>query len=108
MPKSLLFFLILMMNIKPLGDRVVVKPLKKEEKTASGIVLPDTVEKEQKAEGEIVAVGPGKLLESGLRASMEVKVGDHVLFEKWGGEEVEIDHAEYKIVSAEKILAILA
>ena len=96
-----------MNKIKPLGDRVVVKPLEKEEVTASGIVLPDTVEKEKKAEGEVIAVGPGKILESGARGPMEVKVGDLVLFEKWGGEEVEIDEVEYKIVSAEKILAIL-
>lgn len=95
------------MNIKPLGDRVVVKPLPKEEMTASGIVLPDTVEKEKKAEGEVIAVGPGKILENGARAAMEVQVGDRVLFEKWGGEEVEVDTVEYKIVSADKILAIL-
>ena len=96
-----------MNKIKPLGDRVVIKPLEKEEVTASGIVLPDTVEKEKKAEGEVVAVGPGKLLENGSRGAMDVKVGDMILFEKWGGEEVEIDKVEYKIVSAEKILAIL-
>ncbi|MEK7623863.1 MAG: co-chaperone GroES [Patescibacteria group bacterium] len=94
-------------KIKPLGDRVVIKPLEKEEITASGIVLPDTVEKEKKAEGVIIAVGLGKLLDNGTRAVMEVKVGDVVLFEKWGGEEVEIDDVEYKIVSAEKILAVL-
>ena len=96
-----------MLKIKPLGDRVVIKPLEKEEVTASGIVLPDTVEAEKKAEGEVMATGPGKMLDNGTRAVMEVKVGDHVLFEKWGGEEVEIDEVEYKIVSAEKILAIL-
>jgi chaperonin GroES len=96
-----------MQKIKPLGDHVVVKQLKKEEVTASGIVLPDIVEKEKKAEGEVVAVGPGKLLENGSRGAMDVKVGDVVIFEKWGGEEVEIEKVEYKIVSAEKILAIL-
>lgn len=96
------------MNIRPLGDRVVVKPVKEEEVTKSGIVLPDTVDKEKKAEGEIVAVGPGKLLESGARAAMEVSVGDRVLFEKWGAEEVEVDGVEYKILSQEKILAIMA
>ena len=96
-----------MMKIKPLGDHVVVKPIEKEEVTASGIVLPDTVEKEKKAEGEVVAVGPGKLLESGSRAPLEVAVGDRILFEKWGGEEVEVDKVEYKIISADKILAIL-
>lgn len=96
------------MNIRPLGDRVVVMPVKEEEMTKSGIVLPDTIEKEKKAEGEVVAVGPGKLLDSGVRAAMEVKVGDRVLFEKWGAEEVEIEGVEYKILSQEKILAVMA
>lgn len=95
------------MNIRPLGDRVVVLPVKEEEVTKSGIVLPDTVDKEKKAEGEVVAVGPGKLLDSGARAAMEVKVGDRVLFEKWGAEEVTIEGVEYKILSQEKILAIM-
>jgi len=95
------------MNIQPLGDRVVIQQLKQEEVTASGIVLPDTVDKEKKAEGKVLAVGPGKMLESGTRSAMEVKVGDVVLFEKWGGEEVEVDKVEYKIVSQDKILAIL-
>jgi len=95
------------MNIQPLGDRVVIQQLKQEEVTASGIVLPDTVDKEKKAEGKVMAIGPGKMLESGARSTMEVKVGDLVLFEKWGGEEVEVDKEEYKIVSQDKILAIL-
>ena len=95
------------MNIKPLGNNVVVKQLKEEEITASGIVLPDTVDKEKKAEGEVIAVGPGKMLENGTRAVIDVKVGDRVIFEKWGGEEVEVDKVEYKIVDAEKILAVL-
>lgn len=95
------------MNIKPLGDHVVIKLVKEEEITASGIVLPDTVDKEKKAEGEIIAVGPGKLLETGSRGTMEVKVGDRVLIKKWGGDEVEVEKVEYKIVSQEDILAIL-
>jgi len=95
------------MNIRPLGDRVLVKPIKEEEVTKSGIVLPDTVDKEKKMEGEVVAVGPGKMLDSGERAKMEVKVGDKVIFEKWGGEEVKVEKEEYKILSAEKILAVV-
>lgn len=95
------------MQIRPLGDRVVVKPVKEEEVTKSGIVLPDTVEKEKKAEGEVVAVGPGKILDSGARGAMEIKVGDRVLFEKWGAEEVKVDGVEYKILSQEKILAVM-
>ena len=95
------------MQIKPLGDHIVVKLVKEEEVTASGIVLPDTVDKEKKAEGEVVAVGPGKLLDSGARATMEVKVGDRVLIKKWGGEEVEVDRQEYKIVAQSDVLAVL-
>lgn len=95
------------MNIHPLGDRVLVKPIKEEEVTASGIVLPETVDKEKKMEGEVIAVGPGKLLENGSRAIMEVKVGDKVIFEKWGGEEVKVGKEEYKILSVEKILAVI-
>lgn len=93
--------------IKPLGDHVLVKPLKEEEVTASGIVLPDTVDKEKKAEGSVVAVGPGKMLEDGSRSTMEVTVGQRVLFKKWGGDEVEFEKEEYKIISQEDILAIV-
>lgn len=93
--------------IKPLGDHVLVKPKKEEEVTASGIVLPDTAEKEKKAEGEIVAVGPGKILENGSRGAMEVSVGQKVLFKKWGGDEVEVEGEDYKIISQEDILAIV-
>lgn len=95
------------MSIHPLGDRVLVKPLKEEEITASGIVLPETVDKEKKAEGEVVAIGPGKLLENGTRAVMEVKIGDRVIFEKWGGEDVKVGKEEYKMLSQDKILAIV-
>lgn len=95
------------MNIKPLGDHIVVKPKKEAEITASGIVLPDTVDKEKKAEGEIVAVGPGKMLENGQRASMEVKIGQTVLYKKWGGDEVKVGDEDYKIISQEDVLAII-
>ncbi len=96
------------MNIKPLGNRVVIKATKQKEVTASGILLPGTSEKNEKAKGEIIAVGPGLLLDNGTRAAMEVSIGDTVLFEKWGGEEVEHDGQEYKIISQDKILAILS
>jgi chaperonin GroES len=102
-----IIFNFLLMNIRPLGNRVVVKAVKEEEVTSFGIVLPDTAQKEKKAEGEIVAVGPGKLLESGQRGPVEVRVGDRVIFEKWGGEEVKVGDQEYKILEADKILAII-
>lgn len=93
-------------NLEPLEDRVVVQRLEAEEKTAGGIVLPDTAkEKPQKA--RVVAVGPGKTLESGKRAPMGVKVGDLVLISKWGGSEVTIDREEYLILKESDILARL-
>ncbi len=90
------------MNIKPLGDRVLVKPKKEEEITASGIVLPDTMDKEKKAEGKIIALGEGEKLKK-----LGLKVGDNVIFEKWGGEEIKDGDEEYKILGHDKILAIV-
>jgi chaperonin GroES len=95
------------MNIKPLGDHILVKPVKAEEVTASGIVLPETVDKEKKAEGEVVAVGPGKMLENGSRSQMEVSVGDIVLYKKWGGDEVELNGEDHKIITSEDVLAVV-
>lgn len=95
------------MKIKPLGDHIVVKAKKEEEITASGIMLPDTVDKEKKAEGEIIAIGPGKMLENGTRAQMEVMVGQTVLYKKWGGDEVKIDGVEYKVICQEDVLAVI-
>ncbi len=93
------------MRIKPLGDNVLVKQIKADEVTSFGLVLPDKDEK--KAEAEVVAVGPGKVLKNGERSTMEVKAGDKVLLKNWGGEKVEIEKVEYKIVSQEDILAII-
>lgn len=93
------------MKLKPLGDRIVVKPIEKEEKTKSGIVLPDTA-KEKPQEGEVVAVGPGKY-EKGERVPMEVKVGDRVIYSKYGGTEVKIEGEEYLILSQSEVLAIV-
>jgi len=95
------------MTIQPLGNRVLVELKKKETATPSGIVLPETMDKEKKAEGVIVAVGPGKLLESGQRAQMEVSVGQTILVKSWGGDEVNFNDKEYKIFDAEDILAIV-
>ena len=92
------------MKLKPLVDRVVVKPLEVEEKTAGGIVLPDTA-KEKSTKGEVIAVGSGKLLDNGKRLPISVKVGDKVLYGKYGGADVKIDGVEYKILSESEILA---
>ncbi|MEK7508976.1 MAG: co-chaperone GroES [Patescibacteria group bacterium] len=96
------------MNIKPLGDHVVVKPLEgKEEATRAGIILPDTIDKEKPEQGKVMAVGPGKLLENGSRAVMSVKVGDSILFKKYSPDEIKIKNEEYLVLSESDILAIL-
>ena len=92
-------------NIKPLEDRIVVKPLEAEQTTASGLVIPDTA-KEKPQEGEVVAVGPGKF-EDGQRTPMDVKVGDKVIYAKYGGTEVKVEGDEYLVLSARDVLAIV-
>ncbi|MBP9120552.1 MAG: co-chaperone GroES [Ignavibacterium sp.] len=93
-------------KLKPLGDRVVVKPAAAEEKTAGGIILPDTV-KEKPVEGTIVAAGPGKVADDGKTIKMEVKVGDKVLYGKYSGTEVTINGEEYLIMRESDIFGIL-
>jgi len=95
-----------MAKIEPLDDRVVVKPLEEEGKTAGGIFLPETA-KEKPQQGEIIAVGPGKVLESGERAPLSVKKGDKVLFAKYGGTEVEVDGEELLIMRESDLLAVI-
>ena len=93
------------MNLKPLGERVIIKVLPQEETLASGIVLPGNA-KEKPQEGEIVAVGAGRLLDDGTRLAMEVKVGDTVIYSKYAGTEVKYEGEEYLILSEKDILAI--
>ena len=93
-------------KLRPLGDRVVVKPTPREEMTKSGIVLPDTA-KEKPQEGEILAVGPGRVLDDGKREAMDVKVGMKVLYGKYAGTEFKVDGDELLIVSQKDILAIV-
>jgi chaperonin GroES len=92
------------MNVKPLDDRVVVEPMSAEDVTAGGIVLPDTA-KEKPQRGKVLAVGPGRLLDSGSRSAIAVAVGDHVLFSKYGGTDIEIDGRDIKILRESDILA---
>jgi len=94
------------MAVKPLDDRVLVKQSEAEEKTAGGIVLPDTA-KEKPQKGKVVAVGPGKLLDSGERGAMSVKVGDQVYYGKYSGTEIKIDAEEYVILRETDVLAII-
>ncbi len=91
-------------KIRPLDDRVVVEPLQAEETTAGGIVLPDSAQ-EKPQRGTVVAVGPGKLLDSGERGELSVVVGDEVIFGKYGGTEIEVDGDEVKILRESDILA---
>jgi chaperonin GroES len=91
-------------KIRPLDDRVVVQPIDAEETTAGGIVLPDTA-KEKPQRGTVLAIGPGRLLESGKRSELSVSVGDEVIYGKYGGSDIEINGDEYKILRESDILA---
>ncbi|MEZ5065605.1 MAG: co-chaperone GroES [bacterium] len=94
------------MDIKPLGDRVLVQALDAEEVSKSGIIIPDTA-KERPSEGKIVAVGPGRMSDDGKRLTLEVKKGDKVLYGKYSGTEVKLDGKEYLILRESDILAVL-
>jgi chaperonin GroES len=95
------------MNIKPLGERVVIKVLETEERTKSGIVLPETA-KEKPQMGKVLAVGTGKMLDNGQRVALDVKEGDKVLFAKYAGTEVKLDGEEYMVLKETDILAVVA
>ena len=94
------------MKIRPLNDRILVERLEEEEKTAGGIIIPDSA-KEKPAEGEIVAVGPGKLNDAGERVAIDLKVGDRVLFSKYGGTDVKLDGEDYLIMREDDILGVI-
>ena len=93
-------------KIKPLGDRVLIKALEREEKTKSGIVLPDTA-KEKPQEGRVIAVGSGKMLDNGTKVALEVQVGQKVIFSKYAGTEVKLDGEEMMILNERDVLAIV-
>ncbi len=94
------------MKIRPLNDRLLVKRLEEEETTAGGIIIPDSA-KEKPAEGEVVAVGPGKTNDQGERVALQVKEGDRVLFSKYGGTDVKLDGEDYLIMREDDILGII-
>lgn len=94
------------MNVRPLGDRVIVRPSKEEEATKAGIILPDTA-KEKPERGEVIAVGPGKMLENGNRVAVSVKVGEKVLFKKYSPDELKVDGVEVFVLREEDILAVV-
>lgn len=95
------------MNLKPLGDRLIVEPVSVDEVTKAGIILPDTIDKEKPEKGTVLAIGPGRLLESGARLPLEVKVGDSVVFKKYSPDEVKIDDKTYLILSESDIMAVI-
>lgn len=96
-----------MSTLRPLGDRLIVKALSKEEKTSSGIILPDTADKERPEQGEVVAVGPGRMLDNGSVSAMHVKVGDKVVFKKYSPDEVKIEGKEFLVISESDVLAVI-
>ncbi len=96
-----------MMKLKPLGNKVILEAVSKEEKTKSGIIIPDTVDKEKPEQAKVLAVGPGKINKDGSRAKIDVKAGDTVLFSKYSPTEIKLDGKEYLVVSDEDIMAIV-
>ncbi len=95
------------MQLRPLSDKVIVKALPKEEMTKAGIILPETVDKERPEQGEVIAVGPGKLLDNGNRAAMSVKVGDKVVFKKYSPDEVKLGDVEYLVIAESDVMAVI-
>jgi len=95
-----------MNNIRPLQDRVMIRRLKEEEKTSGGIIIPDTA-KEKPLEGEVIAVGNGKVLKNGTLRKLDVKVGDRVLFAKYSGSDVKLDLGEHLVIREDEILAVV-
>lgn len=95
------------MNLRPLGDRVIVKPAAKEEVTKAGIILPDTLNKERPEQGEVVAIGPGRLLENGSRSAVSLKVGDKIVFKKYSPDEVKVGDEEFLVISESDVMAVI-
>ncbi|MCD4705054.1 co-chaperone GroES [bacterium] len=95
------------MNLQPLFDNIIVKRIEEEEKTKSGIVLPDTIDKEKPQKGEVIAIGEGKITDSGNKIDMQVKVGDQVLFRKYSPDEIEMDGEEYLVMTQSDVIAII-
>lgn len=95
------------MILKPLGDHIIVKPLSNEEVTKAGIVIPDTVDKDRPERGEVIAVGPGRVLDNGSRSPMEVSVGQKVVFKKYAPEEIKLDGQSFLVINISEVIAII-
>ncbi|MBU0613922.1 co-chaperone GroES [Patescibacteria group bacterium] len=95
------------MSLKPVSDHIIVKPIGAEKVTSSGIIIPDTIEKERSERGEVIAVGPGKYLENGQRQNIDIVVGQKIIFKKYSADEIEIDGETLLIISADDVIAII-
>lgn len=95
------------MKLKPVGDHIIVKPSSAEETSASGIIIPDTVGKERSERGEVIAIGPGRMLENGSRSTMDVKTGDTVVFKKYAPDEVKLGKEEFLVIKMDDVMAII-
>jgi chaperonin GroES len=95
------------LKLEPLGSRLIVKPIIEDEVTKSGIILPETADKEKPIRGEVLAVGPGKTLDNGQREKIDLKVGDKILFEKYGADEYKVGQEEFLVVDYEKVVAVI-
>ncbi|OGL66916.1 co-chaperone GroES [Candidatus Uhrbacteria bacterium RIFCSPHIGHO2_01_FULL_63_20] len=95
------------MKLRPIGDHLIVKALTAEETSASGIIIPDTVDKERPERGEVIAAGPGKVLENGSRSTMDVKAGDKVVFKKYAPDEVKVGKDEFLVIKSDDVMAVI-
>ncbi|MCD6097082.1 co-chaperone GroES [bacterium] len=94
-------------SLRPLGNHIIVKPIKEDRATKAGIVLPDTAEEEKPEKGEVIAVGPGKILENGKRQTPDLKVGDKIIFKKYSPDEIKVDDVEYLVLEEDDVLAVI-
>lgn len=95
------------MNLRPIGDHIIVKPMPAEELSKGGIIIPDTASKERPERGEVVSVGPGRVLDNGSRTSMEVKPGDQVVFKKYAPDEVKVEGQEFLVITMSDVMAVI-
>jgi len=96
-----------MLKLKPMGSRLIVEPIIENEVSKAGIILPETTDKEKPVRGKVVALGPGKVLDNGQRESIDLKVGDNILFEKYGSDEYKVESKEFLVVDYDRVVAII-
>ena len=96
-----------MLKLKPMGSRLIVEPIIENEVSKGGIILPDTADKEKPIRGKVIAIGPGKTLSNGQREAIDLKVGDKILFEKYGSDEYKVEEKEFLVVDYDKVVAVI-